>query len=462
MLALIAEDDRNTRKLLTRLLQKLDVTSLAAENGLELLALLEKHEPNLILLDFEMPFLNGFETLQAIRSTERYKHLPVICVSSHSEESLVREMIDLGLTDYLVKPINPEQALDRLRPTIEATRRLRIRETATSIQGLMLVDSDPNFRAFAKPLLGPAGEVVEAASGTEAVALYRGRTPPPSVVLVADRLHLMSGEQLVGTLQRVASSLGVSAPRVYLLAGDDPVDAERAGHFDGVLKKSFIPIDFVEQLRSVLHQLGPTDRLAELLGGELAPEIITAARQTIGVLAGQDVGQVDSPANDVVWTYRSTIKLTEGSTGAGIEVSLLGDEASTVGIASKMLQVETSIEDGAPEVLGELANTLAGRIRASLLIRSIDLEMGLPEQIKEEPPASADGWPHAWALKCASGERLLIGCRVFSETPTAKPKAEASNQPEADPASPPDALATAPTGGPEPAPAPGEPEQPSA
>jgi CheY-like chemotaxis protein len=462
VLALIAEDDRNTRMVLTRLLQKLDVESLAAENGLELLALLKEHEPNLIVLDFEMPFLNGFETLQAIRSTDRYQHLPVICVSSHSEAHLVRDMIALGLTDYLVKPINPAQALDRLRPTIEAARHRRTRETAESIQSLMLVDGDPNFRSFAKPLLGEDCEVIEAASGMEAVSLFRERRPPPPVVLVADGLHLMSGDQLVETLQRVASSLGVPAPRVYLLSSDNPVDPERAGHFAGVLKKSFIPTDFLGQLRAVLHQLGPTERLAELLDGDLAPEIITAARQTIGVLAGQDVGQLDSPADDVAWTYRSTIKLTEASTGAGIEVSLLGDEASTLGIASKMLHVETSIADGAAEVLGELANTVAGRIRASLLIRSIDLEMGLPEQITEEPPASADGWPHAWALTCASGERLLIGCRVFSGPPTASPKAKSASPPDADPASRPEAMATAPAGGPEPTPAPAGSDQPSA
>ena len=422
MLALIAEDDRNTRVLVTRLLQKLGVASLTAENGLELLALLEAHAPDLVVLDFEMPFLNGLETLQAIRSSPQYERLPVICVSAHREESVVREMIGLGLTDYLIKPINPEQALARLRPTVEAANRLRTRRGHDAVDGLMIVDPDPAGRELVRSELHRDYQIIEAASGMHAVALYRDRTPPPPVILVADGLPLLGGEQLLETFHRVAASLGVPAPRVYRLAADPAAEAVTGGRFAGVLPKTMDRRVFIEQFRRVvLRQLAMAERLDELLDGELVPELVTAVRQTLGTLTGQEVTPVEYDSGSQSWSYRSTIPLTDPDAGNGVEMSLLSDEASTVGIASKMLQMEMTIEKGAPEVLSELLNTVAGRVRASLQHRAIDLQAGAPVQAKDDPPTLPSRWPHAWSFKCAGGERVLFGLRVIGGRGSAEP-----------------------------------------
>lgn len=77
-----------------------------AEDGLNALEQLEHEAPDLVLLDLEMPRMDGFECLQRLRADARFAHLPVIVVTSREDAAAIDRAYELGATFFTVKPIN--------------------------------------------------------------------------------------------------------------------------------------------------------------------------------------------------------------------------------------------------------------------------------------------------------------------------------------------------------------------
>lgn len=100
---LIIEDDDFLRSLAVTKLEKESFTVLMAPNGQEGLALAQKEIPDLIILDFMLPIMSGFEVLTALKADDTTKNIKVIMFSNLGEESDIKKCLDLGANDYLVK-----------------------------------------------------------------------------------------------------------------------------------------------------------------------------------------------------------------------------------------------------------------------------------------------------------------------------------------------------------------------
>jgi len=90
-------------------------------SGQALLALLEKILPDLILLDINMPEMNGYEAIKCIKDNEKTAHIPVIFLTAYNDKHAVVEGISLGAIDYLVKPIVPIKLLMRVNALFDKT-----------------------------------------------------------------------------------------------------------------------------------------------------------------------------------------------------------------------------------------------------------------------------------------------------------------------------------------------------
>lgn len=113
---MIADDMQMMRRLLKTALVKVglhDITE--AVNGEELLQKLEETRFDIIICDWEMPRLTGIDALRHIRSSETHKHIPFIMVTAVAEAAQVREAIEAGINDYIVKPIKPDQFAEKVR-----------------------------------------------------------------------------------------------------------------------------------------------------------------------------------------------------------------------------------------------------------------------------------------------------------------------------------------------------------
>jgi two-component system, cell cycle response regulator len=122
---LVVEDDPLARSMLTRRLQAEGHEAETAGSGLQALDRLAGATPfDVVLLDIEMPELDGYETLSRIKENESLRHIPVIMISGVDElESIVR-CIEMGATDYLPKPFDAAILRARLNASL-AGKRLR-------------------------------------------------------------------------------------------------------------------------------------------------------------------------------------------------------------------------------------------------------------------------------------------------------------------------------------------------
>jgi len=122
--ALVVDDSTVNRRLLVRHLEQLGLQTVEVVNGVEALEQLRRpaSDFDLVLLDVMMPEMDGHQTLEAMKSDDSIRHLPVLIVSGVEELDSVVRCIELGATDYLTKPINPRILQARVSASLAAKR----------------------------------------------------------------------------------------------------------------------------------------------------------------------------------------------------------------------------------------------------------------------------------------------------------------------------------------------------
>jgi CheY-like chemotaxis protein len=115
MKALIVDDSLESRMLLGKILSKaFDTKIIEATQGKDALKIISEEKPDVVFLDYEMPVMNGIETLKAIRSHYTSQELPVVMVTSHSEADILHELLSYKVSAYLVKPLSTDYVVKRL------------------------------------------------------------------------------------------------------------------------------------------------------------------------------------------------------------------------------------------------------------------------------------------------------------------------------------------------------------
>ncbi|MBT3292330.1 MAG: response regulator, partial [Victivallales bacterium] len=107
---LLAEDGLINQKVAVNLLERRGHVVEVAENGRAALAALERETFDLVLMDVQMPEMDGFEATAAIRELEREtgEHLPIIAMTAHVMKGDRERCLEAGMDEYLAKPIDPE------------------------------------------------------------------------------------------------------------------------------------------------------------------------------------------------------------------------------------------------------------------------------------------------------------------------------------------------------------------
>jgi len=119
---LIVDDNKVNRILLTRGVENHGHVVETAENGKQALEMLKSGSYDLMLLDIEMPEMNGYEVLEACLQDDELRNIPIIMTSSLDELDSVVKCVELGAEDYLNKPVNPILLRARVNASLEKKR----------------------------------------------------------------------------------------------------------------------------------------------------------------------------------------------------------------------------------------------------------------------------------------------------------------------------------------------------
>jgi chemosensory pili system protein ChpA (sensor histidine kinase/response regulator) len=116
--ALVVDDSITVRRVTQRLLERNGMRVLTAKDGVDAVSLLQENLPDIILLDIEMPRMDGYEVATHVRNDPRLKDIPIVMITSRVSEKHRARAIEIGVDDYLGKPYQESQLLDAIEPLV--------------------------------------------------------------------------------------------------------------------------------------------------------------------------------------------------------------------------------------------------------------------------------------------------------------------------------------------------------
>ena len=235
---LVVDDDPAARDLLARFLKREGYDVTGAADGRAGLTLARALRPQAILLDVEMPKMDGWSVLHALRQDESLAGTPIVMVSVKNERSLAYA---LGATEYLLKPVDWDRlkrVLDRLQPHRDGT--------------ILVIDDDEGARERMRFTLSRDGwTVVEASDGQDALGRLDGITP--SLILLDLMMPVMDGFDFLKRLRQRPD--GGLVP-VVVLTAKDVTPEERAcldRQAERIITKGSLSLpDLAQELRDII------------------------------------------------------------------------------------------------------------------------------------------------------------------------------------------------------------------
>lgn len=119
---LVVEDNLTNQKVICAMLKKKGHTPVIANNGKKGVELYQNQEFDLVLMDIQMPEMNGFDATKAIREIEQQtgKHVPIIAVTAHAMKGYREECLEAGMNNYIAKPVSFQGLFEIINETLNA------------------------------------------------------------------------------------------------------------------------------------------------------------------------------------------------------------------------------------------------------------------------------------------------------------------------------------------------------
>jgi len=371
MNVLIADDEPMTRSLLRRVLtRECGCTVSEATDGLAALSRCGSTPPDLIITDLRMPVMDGIELIEALRQVPALAGIPVVMMTAAREQGPVHRAIELGVTDYLLKPLQADRVADRLKTVVD--RLARGSDGGEDDRTPVLVaDGNAEYRQLVATTLGSHRVVHQAQSGV--AALQRAVETRPGIVLVGGDLGLLGPALLMRKL-RAAGELAGTRIIAVLPKGDTTIPEQA----DAVMLRTSFP----DHLRRQLASIAGRARKAEGVLAQhpsLRSVVATAAEQVFGMMLGLEVQHsFEIQPRPVPRMIVAALAIDLPRTAEVLTVALRTDLASAARIAAGMKREDAaavSEEDGALAAAAEVLGVIAGRIRTSLETAGARVEM---------------------------------------------------------------------------------------
>ena len=234
---LVVDDNKNNRLIVQEMLRTINIATEFAEDGIEaIMKLKENKKYDVIIMDYHMPDMDGIETIRNIRKNLKPEDQPIILLSSSSDdESVQLACVELGVNQYLIKPIKIQQLFDSLANVFNKTNKVLIEEKLTTVVAtglsphiikiLVADDNDVNLllaNAIIKKIL-PNADIYQAHDGLEAISLFIKEKP--AFIFMDVQMPELNGYEAATEIRKLNE--GSNIPIIALTAGTVMGEKER-------------------------------------------------------------------------------------------------------------------------------------------------------------------------------------------------------------------------------------------
>ena len=247
---LIIEDNEHNLYLMTVILQKKGYEVVSAREGREGIALAGQVKPALILLDIQLPIMNGYDVARELRENPALAGVPIVAETSYAMAGDRERILAAGCTGYIEKPFKP----DTFAAEIEWYLSHQVKEEAVHMMTVLVADDNKQDQYMLKVLLeGHGYKVTSAPNGVE--ALKAARENPPDIVFSDIMMPVMDGFALCREWKRDKQLKNI--PFVFYTAMyTDPRDEKLALEMgsDRFIVRPIAPEKFIELVKQVLEE----------------------------------------------------------------------------------------------------------------------------------------------------------------------------------------------------------------
>ena len=174
-----------------------------AESAQAMYELLADFEPDLILLDVNMPHIDGYDTIKNLKSDERYAQIPVIFVTGNSDRESVVKGLSLGAADYVIKPYSAEKLIESIENHLNIHRRKEFFSNASDNKktSVLVVDDISSMLRAIQYALHDRYKVFILSRPEDAVDFLR--TNKPDLILLDYLMPVLSGFDLIPIIRHL-------------------------------------------------------------------------------------------------------------------------------------------------------------------------------------------------------------------------------------------------------------------
>jgi two-component system, chemotaxis family, chemotaxis protein CheY len=374
MHVLVCDDDKPTRFVIRRLLvQRLGCEVTECGDGVEALErLAAAGDIDLVILDINMPTLDGVDVVEAIRRTPHLAHLPVIMLSHERREEIVVKLIHLGIFGYVAKP----PAADSLLTLVERVRRLKTGDSPTKDIRLdtetpaLIADGSGEYRQFFVNQAETYGKVAPAESGLSALAAFKRE--PSRLVFIGSDLGVVGRDLLIRKLREMRADQPLRI--VELRETDDSATATPGA--DDVMLRTVVVAEHRAALRGFVRATGPIDDLGAVIG-DLREMVTSASTHVLKTMLDSEVqAAAEEPCvADVCATLDITVR---HQYGVRLDFCLAKQDASRIAACVRAVAASAVSNDDVTAALTEILTEVRGRLQTAITAKQVEFECSMP------------------------------------------------------------------------------------
>jgi CheY-like chemotaxis protein len=370
---LVIDDDENVRMVLRTLLKRRFPCSIfEASNGELGLNAINEHHPDLVFMDITMPVMDGITTLSRIRTNPVTQKLPVMMITALNDKNVIATLLSLGISDYILKPIDVEQSFQRI---LNYINKLKDEKKLTSFgkrtfitkvnsePEILLVDNNLRQRLKVSTWLKERLKVNECATGTEALNYFLSKKP--QIIIFSDHLNLLDKKIITQKIPEYAKDNPVS---IFVMINDSDSVSNKLFVYDGILKLTKDQDSFLREFdKVVLSMVDPLDKVNEFF-----IEQDSNIRKSITFVFSDMAKEVpnfldDTNQNEDESRYCAKMSLTVNEEDLIIDFTLLAAENTIVNFSNIVSNLQKRESAVANEIFRETASSLFEKIKLLLV-----------------------------------------------------------------------------------------------
>ncbi|MGE3842475.1 MAG: response regulator [Vicinamibacterales bacterium] len=366
--ALIADSDPQSRFMLRRVLVgEWGLGIFESDTGMATLEQLAANAFRLLFLDVELPVLSGTQVLELIRTKPDTAAVPVVMTGRHVSESSLKRLLELDISDYLLKPLQPERLVNRLTAVVNRAlghpkpdRAPSWPSIDLSEQNALVVDGHVDYRTALVAALSTTVPAVGVSSGTDAIRAVGFQ--PPGLVFIGDDVGLLSSQMLCRKLLSLPASH--AAYMVSVLREGPTGELDRTSGFHAAMPRHEEPAALRRAVATVVAGYEARLRLIHVLP-ELMRQVPAIGSEVFSMLMAGGVRVAAHASRPRTVASCGAIDVRMVDTGMTLRCSVFAESDALRPLAIRLGVVapdDAPASLSGPNVLGESLQALGTRI----------------------------------------------------------------------------------------------------